>query len=502
LDGSRLGEPGPDGSPYLFGSATLRDGSTIRIGLPAALAAEAQQRTLFSSLLMLVAVALLALGTAWLVGELAILRPVRELVELARRVVSGDATAPSSVSHNQGEIGELTEAFAEAAKELRAREEQIRQAQKLEALGLMAGGIAHDFNNLVTGVIGFSGLVLARLPNEDPLRVFVAQIEAAGQRAANLTRQLLAFSRRQPLQPQVLDLNVVVTDLEGLLRRAIGEHIELATSFEPELGHVEADRGQLEQVLVNLSVNARDAMPEGGRLTIKTANVVLGEEYARQHVGAQVGHHAMLSVTDTGTGMDADTQARIFEPFFTTKEPGKGTGLGLSTVYGIVNQSGGSIWVYSEVGHGTTFRIYLPRVDRPVSVSGPKESQNGLPRGEETILLVEDDRIVRSFTSTVLESLGYTVLVAGGAHDALPVLASRGPSIDLLLTDLVMPGMGGRELAQKISNAYPTIKILYMSGFDPDTQVGQRAVPYGAPFLQKPFSPATLSQKVREALRP
>jgi CheY-like chemotaxis protein len=302
------------------------------------------------------------------------------------------------------------------------------------------------------------------------------------------------------LEPQVLDLNLVVAELESLLRRALGEHIELITVFEPELGHVEADRGQLEQVLVNLTVNARDAMPDGGRLTIKTSNVVLGEEYARQHVGAQVGHHAMLSVTDTGIGMDEETQARIFEPFYTTKAPGKGTGLGLSTVYGIINQSGGSVWVYSEVGHGTTFRIYLPRVDRPLAVTAPRHASDGLPGGDETILLVEDDKIVRSFTSTVLESLGYRVLVAGGSHDALPIIASRGGTIDLLLTDLVMPGMGGRELAQRITGEFPNMRVLYMSGFDPDTQIGQRSVPYGAPFLQKPFSPSTLSQKIREAL--
>ncbi len=500
--GAKLVGIGPDGSPYLYGAALLHDGSYVRVGLPEGLATSQQQGLLTMASIGFGGAGLLAILAAWLIGELAVLRPVRSLVGVARRLGTGDLTATTSVSRTKGELGEIARAFDHAASELRAREEQIRQAQKLEALGLMAGGIAHDFNNLVTGVIGFSGLVLARLPANDPLRTFVLQIEAAGQRAANLTRQLLAFSRRQALQPQVLDLNGVVADLEGLLRRALGEQVELLASFEPELAHIEADRGQIEQVLVNLAVNARDAMPDGGKLTIKTANVVLGEEYARQHAGAQVGHHAMLSVTDTGMGMDEETQKRIFEPFFTTKEPGKGTGLGLSTVYGIVNQSGGSVWVYSELGHGTTFRIYLPRVDKPITAIGARESSDGLPGGKETILLVEDDKIVRSFTTTVLESLGYNVLVAAGAHDALPVISSRGNNIDLLITDLVMPGMGGRELGQLVAAHYPGIRILYMSGFDPETQVGQRAVPYGAPFLQKPFSPATLSQKIREALRP
>src|SRR5581483_4510888 len=302
-------------------------------------------------------------------------------------------------------------------EELKDQSEQMRQTQKLEALGLLAGGIAHDFNNLVTGIIGFSGLVLAKLPSDDPLHTFVDQIQAAGERAANLTRQLLAFSRRQPLEPQVLDLNTVVAELEHLLRRAIGEDIELVTQLDPEIGNIEADRGQIEQVLVNLAVNARDAMPQGGKITIKTGTAVLSEEYVRQHEGAQVGHHVMLAVTDTGIGMDAETQKRIFEPFFTTKEPGKGTGLGLSTAYGIVKQSGGTIWVYSEPGHGTTFRIYLPRVT--ASADPIEQCASSKPvSGSGTVLVVEDEDGVRTLIRMVLEQSGYTVLEAQSGADA------------------------------------------------------------------------------------
>ncbi|HZT05802.1 MAG TPA: ATP-binding protein [Chloroflexota bacterium] len=492
---------GPNGTEQLIGAVPTTNGSAyISVAIPAAGATSGAARILLTGFLAVAAVGVVAIAASWLIAELAILRPVRSLVSAARRLGSGDLGARSGIPYSLGELGELAQAFDQAAEELKDQSEQMRQTQKLEALGLLAGGIAHDFNNLVTGIIGFSGLVLAKLPSDDPLHTFVDQIQAAGERAANLTRQLLAFSRRQPLEPQVLDLNTVVAELEHLLRRAIGEDIELVTQLDPEIGNIEADRGQIEQVLVNLAVNARDAMPQGGKITIKTGTAVLSEEYVRQHEGAQVGHHVMLAVTDTGIGMDAETQKRIFEPFFTTKEPGKGTGLGLSTAYGIVKQSGGTIWVYSEPGHGTTFRIYLPRVDRPVTMAGRQGAPERLPEGTETVLLVEDDKIVRTFATTVLQSLGYHVYVASNAMDALAILSRRQDSIDLLITDLVMPGMGGRELAEKVTAQRPAIRVLFMSGFDPETRIGQRAVPYGKVFLAKPFTDLALSQKVREAL--
>ena len=365
-------------------------------------------------------------------------------------------------------------------------EEQLRQAQKMEAVGQLAGGIAHDFNNLLTVINGFSQVTLDLLGEEDPARPLVDEIFRAGTRAAGLTRQLLAFSRRQVLEPRVVDLNAHVAETERLLRRLIGEDVILSTSLAPDVGRVRVDPGQLEQVLLNLAVNARDAMPRGGRLSIETRN----------HSGP-TGNVVVLEVTDTGTGMDAETRARIFEPFFTTKEPGKGTGLGLAVVHGIVTQSGGQIEVESEVDRGTTFRIELPRVagDPVVGSIGPVD----LPPGTETLLLVEDEPAVRALDRRVLSNCGYTVLEAKDGRDALRVAAEHVGRIDVLVSDVVMPHLGGRQLAEKLMAARPGLKVLFVSGYTDDA-VLRHGVGAEFAFLPKPFSPARLARKVREVL--
>ena len=378
-------------------------------------------------------------------------------------------------------------------------EEQFRQSQKMEAVGQLAGGIAHDFNNLLTAILGNTQLLLRDLPPGDTKRGDVEEIRKASERAASLTRQLLAYSRRQMLQPVVLDLNVVVAEMDKLLRRLIGEHIALATVLAPELGRVKADPNQLEQVIVNLAVNARDAMPDGGKLTIETSNVDLDEAFAQAHLGSVPGPYAMFAVTDTGSGMDASVRAHLFEPFFTTKEVGKGTGLGLATVYGIVKQSDGYISVYSEPGRGTSFKIYLPRIETPAGASaGPQKG--GVAGGTETILVVEDEPAVLSLSRRALETQGYVVLAASDAAAALRVVERHGGMIHLLLTDVVMPGLSGRELADQLSGQRPGIRVLYMSGYPGDAVVQHGTLPAGSAFLQKPFSPDGLARKVRDVL--
>ncbi|HYU08032.1 MAG TPA: PAS domain S-box protein [Gemmatimonadales bacterium] len=378
-------------------------------------------------------------------------------------------------------------------------EEQFRQSQKMEAVGQLAGGIAHDFNNLLTAILGNTQLLLRELPPGDSKRGDVEEIRKASERAASLTRQLLAYSRRQMLQPVVLDLNVVVAEMDKLLRRLIGEHIALVTVLAPGLGRVKADPNQLEQVIVNLAVNARDAMPEGGKLTIETANVDLDETFAQAHLGSVPGAYAMLAVTDTGFGMDATVRAHLFEPFFTTKEVGKGTGLGLATVYGIVKQSDGYISVYSEPGHGSSFKIYLPRIATPArAAAGPQKG--GPARGTETVLVVEDEPAVLSLSRRALEAQGYVVLAASDAASALRVVERHGGMIHLLLTDVVMPGLSGRELADQLAGQRPGIRVLYMSGYPGDAVVQHGTLPSGSAFLQKPFSPDGLARKVRDLL--
>ena len=382
-------------------------------------------------------------------------------------------------------------------------EQQVLLAQKMEAIGRLAGGVAHDFNNILTAIGGYADLLLADLPPNDKRRHDIEEIHQATERAASLTQQLLAFSRRQVLQPKVLDLNTLVTNIEKMLRRLIGEDILFATVLHPRAGNVRADPGQLEQVIVNLAVNARDAMPNGGRLTIETRNVELDESYAAEHPGVTAGQYVLLAVTDTGAGMDEATKARIFEPFFTTKVRGKGTGLGLATVYGIVQQTGGHIWPYSEPGKGTTMRVYLPRANAPADpVEHPDTDSTAVPGGTETILLVEDEAPVRTVTRQLLERNGYTVLEAADGPTALSMLDGNGAGthVDLLLTDVVMPGMSGRELAEHLRKSRPKLRVLFMSGYTDDAVVRHGMLEPGLAYLEKPFRPPALLRKVREVL--
>ena len=377
-------------------------------------------------------------------------------------------------------------------------EKQLRQAQKMEALGQLSGGIAHDFNNLLTIINGSCELLEPELPQKASLRRNCEQIKKAGERAASLTRQLLAFSRQQVLEPRVLDLNSVILDVEKMLNRVIGEDIELRTSLDRCLGSVKADRGQIEHVIMNLVVNARDAMPNGGRLTIETANVIVDEAFARQHRPQQPGSYARLSVRDTGIGMDAETQARIFEPFFTTKEVGKGTGLGLSTVYGAIRQSGGHVWVHSGLGQGTNFEVYLPIVQEPVLNEKPSASADTPSGGTETILLVEDEEGLRELTRDLLVGSGYVVLEAESPEKAIETASHYAGPIHLLLTDVIMPRMNGPKLAQKLARIRPEMKVAYMSGY---TGFRQSQLPDPqAILLPKPFKREALLRKLRDAL--
>ena len=388
------------------------------------------------------------------------------------------------------------------ATERRSLEQQVIQAQKMEAVGRLAGGVAHDFNNILTAIGGYTDLLLADLAPDDPRREDVDEIHRAADRAAALTQQLLAFSRRQVLQPKVIDLNALVQNVEKLLRRLLGEDVILAAALAPDVGRVRADPGQIEQVIVNLAVNARDAMPGGGRLTIETRNVELDAVYAAEHRTVVPGPYVSIAISDTGTGMSPEVQAHMFEPFFTTKEVGKGTGLGLATVYGIVKQSGGSIWVYSELGHGTTMKVYLPRVDDPADLlrkAAPADLAS--LRGTETILLVEDEPAVRAVARQVLTRQGYTVLEAHDGQAALAMVDATRPTIDLVLTDLVMPGMSGRNLADQLVRRFPDVRVLYMSGYTDDAIVRHGMLGTGLAYLQKPFRPAALVQKVWEVLK-
>jgi two-component system cell cycle sensor histidine kinase/response regulator CckA len=384
----------------------------------------------------------------------------------------------------------------------RQLEEQLRQAQKMEAVGRLAGGIAHDFNNLLMVIQGYADLMTERLAEGDPLRRNAEQIQTASQRATSLTRQLLAFSRKQMLAPKVLSIQSVVTDMEKILRRLIGEDVQLEASSVADLGLVKADRSQIEQVILNLAVNARDAMPEGGRLTIETANVDLDESFSRSSVMLSPGPYVMLAVTDNGCGMDVETQAHIFEPFFTTKEKGKGTGLGLATVYGIVKQSGGYVWVYSEPGRGTSFKVYLPRVWEEQTMPGRDLRIEGqrLPQGTETVLLVEDEKGVRELAREYLEMTGYTVIEAENGHTALELAALHSGPIHLLMTDVVMPGISGRELSQRVKIIRPEIRVLFMSGYTDQAVVHHGILETDAVLLQKPFTVGALAAKLRDIL--
>jgi two-component system, cell cycle sensor histidine kinase and response regulator CckA len=379
-------------------------------------------------------------------------------------------------------------------------EVQLRQAQKMEAVGQLTGGIAHDFNNLLGVILGYSEILETQLDPNGSLHRSAEQIRKAGQRAASLTRQLLAFSRQQVLEPRVLFLNTIVVDTEKMLRRLIGENIELRVELDPTLGRVRADHGQIEQIIVNLAVNARDAMPQGGTLIIETANFEANADYASQHPPMSAGSFVRLSVKDAGVGMDAETQAHIFEPFFTTKGPGKGTGLGLATVYGVVKQSNGFVWVHSELGRGTTFEILLPRVEASVARVEPETRSTSLSEGTETVLLVEDEESLRNLISEMLRGDGYAVLEAANAADAIEIARQAPRRIDLLLTDVVMPGMNGAELADQLVSLYPWIKTLYMSGYTEFAVPLREMIQQDRTLLQKPFTQQSLSRKVREVL--
>jgi nitrogen-specific signal transduction histidine kinase/DNA-binding response OmpR family regulator len=393
------------------------------------------------------------------------------------------------------------ELFTEDVTERRALEQQLRQAQKMEAIGRLAGGIAHDFNNLLMVISGYSEFLLERIGPDPALRAPAQEIANAAERATTLTRQLLAFSRKQMLAPKVLDLNGIVTENLKMLTRLIGEDIDLVMVPGAELGAVKADPGQIEQVIMNLAVNARDAMPHGGKLTIETANVTLDENYARFHAPVRPGEYVMLAISDTGLGMDTETQSHIFEPFFTTKGP-RGTGLGLSTVYGIVKQSEGYIWVYSEHGKGTSFKVYLPRVSATGEMVAVQPAVTALRpgQGDETIMVVEDEPNLRRLARQALESQGYSVLDAADGASAIQVSNSHQGPIHLLLTDVIMPGMNGRELALRISSLRPETRVLYMSGYTENAIGHNGTLDEGITLLQKPFTLPALKAKVREVL--
>lgn len=389
-----------------------------------------------------------------------------------------------------------------AERELAQSTEQLRQSQKIEAVGRLAGGIAHDFNNLLTVIIGYCELMAIKVGEKNPLWEDVQEINKAADRAAALTRQLLAFSRRQVLQPKVVEIDTLVPEMDKMLRRLIGEDINLVAILGAGVGKVKVDPGQIEQVIVNLVINSRDAMPDGGTITIETATVELDEAYVRAHGGAWPGPHVMLAVSDTGCGMDPETLSKAFEPFFTTKEKGKGTGLGLSTVYGIVKQSGGCLYVYSETGRGTAMKIYLPRVTGETAPKDERQDAGFEDRfhGSETILLVEDEETLRKLVSSILEGYGYTVLSAGNGEEALQRLNDTQGIPRLLLTDVVMPKMGGKDLSDRIKAIYPGTRVLFMSGYTNNAIVHHGVLKRGVSFLQKPFTPKALARKVREVL--
>ena len=387
---------------------------------------------------------------------------------------------------------------AEAA--LRQSEEQLRQVQKIEAVGRLAAGVAHDFNNILTTITGHSEFLLRQLGDDDPRRKHAEQIEKSAYRAAALTRQLLTFSRKQVIEPRVLKLNAVILNVEGMLSRLIGEDIEFCTALDPTAGHINADPGQIEQVIMNLAVNARDAMPDGGKLTITTANTILDGNHLKNFPDLSAGAYVMLAIADTGTGMSEEVKAHLFEPFFTTKPPGKGTGLGLATCFGIVKQNRGHIDVQSELGRGTTFKICFPQVHSALAPPRVRITPTNVARGTETVLLVEDEPAVRELTAVILREQGYTVFEAVNGEEGLRMARQQGGKIDLVLTDVVMPVMGGKEMADALRASHPDTKVLFSSGYSEDALGHHCVLRPGIAFLQKPYIMATLARKVREVL--
>ena len=405
----------------------------------------------------------------------------------------------SPIVHKNGSISKMT-VFRDTTDFIKMKE-QLQQAQKMEAIGTLAGGIAHDFNNLLTTIIGNAEIALMDVIKDESLRKQIEEIKKAGQRSASLTRQLLAFSRKQVIKPEVLNINAVINDTEKMLKRMIGEDIEFQTSLEPELWKVHMDSGQIDQMIMNMVVNSRDAMPQGGKLIVETTNVDLDKNYLSEHgIEGTPGHYVMLAISDTGSGINKETQEHIFEPFFTTKEVGKGTGLGLSTVYGIAKQNNGFIWVYSEPGHGTTFKIYLPKVKEGTESEEKERTPVSDLNGSETVLVVEDDDRLRNLTRKILERYGYSVLEAENGEDALRVSEAHDGPIDLMLTDVVMPKMGGKQVAERLQPLYSQIKVIYMSGYTDNAIVHHGVLAPGLNFLEKPFTPEGLARKVREVL--
>ena len=417
-----------------------------------------------------------------------------------RRKDGSEVPVEVSLSYVQVDEGVFAIAFVSDISQRKKLEEQLLHAQKMEAVGRLAGGVAHDFNNMLTVISGYNRMILDELSTLDPLRGYAEEILKAADRAAALTNQLLAFSRRQIMQPRVINVNAVLVQTQKMLRRLIGEDIELILNLGVDVGNIKADPGHVEQAIVNLAVNARDAMPMGGHLTIETSDVVLDENYARTHMGVKPGAFTMVAVSDDGHGMDAETRRHIFEPFFTTKEKGKGTGLGLATVYGIIKQAGGDIWVYSEPGQGTTFKLYFPRVLEALSDASAADSAPTKRSGGETILVVEDEKAVRDLTVRILQQLGYTILTASSGADALEISGAHAGHIDLLLTDVVMPNMSGRQLADQLQVSRPDTKVLFLSGYTENTVVHHGVLDAGVDFLPKPFSRENLSKKLREVL--